>query len=708
MITQRSTHLGSAWVRRGSPPAFVVVILLGILVASGSSALAAPVAQPVPSDSPAAHVAPIGASASIDDATWALVDRLDAPTYTSDTTAALVEGLARAGVATYADTTSSSPEVPLSAAASPYELLDFQAHALAVGAWAGTTWSGSDLDGVVPLPAHSRGIAPTSVLLAAYVATAATPGGALSRALMAGQNLLAPPKLRFPGVVLLLFASDLATAGGQLSGPSPSASPSAGPGSALDGSRMLALAVGGAGSGVVALPAVSGGGLCSEAANWIHGMIDQLFEALKVAASSDPFLAFFGSIWNYVVDRLHSFVEGVITSVTDTILGTVRSVAATIAAIAEQIASILPFAVKVSASGGTEGIPYVFVLGPDPLPGQFTASVSAGDLPTWPPVLQDCANVAGVTLPDFTSKNVPVTWGQVQPGGNPMLASSGSPSAVTDDKGQAIWAFATSVDPGDPDGQLHYQEDTLLLAAHRPELDQVRDAVTNALLGFVPAVLRPAVGKLLAPLLGKLQANLNKLLDAAGTGHVWIDYHDKVPPTPVPSGACSTSPVAAGTYAGTTDNTGSEIIDQGASGLTVDNATGQGSATIVIAGDGSASGSWDMVVDNVFDETVKVNGVTQLKDHRVSSIDLNDGTFTGTACNLGMAYGTIVVASCIDSIVGDCSGETPDYGASPAPMGLGPPKSVIGGHVTWAWQYRSSGDANIALDLTVSVSPTGS
>ncbi len=507
MAIRRAAHIGSARVRTGSLSAFAIASLLAILVGSGSSALATSVAEPSPPGSTAVRVAPIGATGPIDDATWALVDRLAAPSYTADTTAALVEGLARAGIATYADSGSTSPEVPLSAAASPFELLDFQAHALAVGAWAGAGWSGSDLDGLMPLPPHSDGIAPASVLLAAYVAAADTPGGALSRALMAGQDLLQPPTLRFPGAVLVLFASDLATAGGQVAVPNPGPSPS--PSGAYDQSRLVALALDGRAVDVAAAPAVSGG-YCSDVANWIHARIDWLFDALKVAASSNPFLKFFGSIWNFVVDRLHDFVEGVITSVTDTILGTVRSIAATIAAVAEQVASILPYAVKVAVSGGNIG-PSGFMLGTDPLAGQVTASVTAGDLPDWPPVLQDCAAVAKVTLPDFSPKNVPVSWAQVQPAGNPMLASSGPPSKVTDNNGKAVWAFVTSTDPGDPDGPQRNQQDSLAVAVHRPELDRLRNALTNALLGYLPSLLRPLVGQLLAPTLNDIQANLNNL-----------------------------------------------------------------------------------------------------------------------------------------------------------------------------------------------------
>ena len=149
---------------------------------------------------------------------WALVDRLSVPTYSADTTAAMTTALARAGVATFADPSSQHPRCPCPGAASPFQLLDFQTHALAVGAWAGTTWSGAELDQVLPIPDGMTGVAPTSDVLAGYVAAVDTPGAQLARALMAGQNLLDPATVEFPGVVLVLFASDIATRLGQRRG----------------------------------------------------------------------------------------------------------------------------------------------------------------------------------------------------------------------------------------------------------------------------------------------------------------------------------------------------------------------------------------------------------------------------------------------------------------------------------------------------------
>ncbi len=523
---------------------WAVVLAIGLMVgACATSPATSPAAanpSPGTARSVAAHVAPSGATAPIDPAAWDLADRLTAPNYTADTTAAIIAALARSGIGTYSDGTSLAPEAPLAAAASPLELLDFQAHALAVGIWTGATWSGSELDSVIDLPAGSTTTAaPASVLLASYVAAVDSPGAALSRALMAGQNLLDPPTVRFPGLVLVLFASDLATAGGQVAAPgaSPSASPSA---AAIGSSRLIASVANPADGRGLLLPADPVGGICSDVANRIHRAINALFDALKLAEPSNIFGRIFATIWNFAVNVLQKFVEGVITTVTDEVFGSIRSIAGMISGIAEQIASLLPYGVKVDATGGTPGAD--FNLTTHALAGTYVAKITAADLPQWPAVLQDCANVAKIQLPDFSSKSVPITWEpiEVEPATAPLLAGDQAKgSDTTDANGQATWAFTVSPDPGTT-GEDLTQADEMPVAAHRPELTQLRNALTNALLGFVPALLRGFVVKeLLDPSLDKIQDKMNGILDARGTGYAFLHYHDQA--SPKPSGAMASA-----------------------------------------------------------------------------------------------------------------------------------------------------------------------
>lgn len=616
------------------------------------------------------RLAPAGATAAIDSQTWTLAGRLTTTTFTADTVVALEAALARSGIATYADTTTGTPDRPITGAPSAFRLLDFQAHALAVGTWAGSDFTGAELDRVIPLPPAATGEPTTSQLLTAYVATANTPGGALSRALMAGQNLLAPPELRFPALVLVLFASDLAA----------NSNPAA---ATAQNTTYIRVAT----------------GICSETANWINGMISSFFNALKVATPDNLPGALLASMWNWLVDVGQAFVNGLIKTVTDAVLGTIRSIAATIAATAEQIASLLPYAVKVSASGDGSGA--TFKLGPDPLPGTFTVQVTAGDLPDWPAVLSDCASVAKVALPDFHSREKPLTWGPLSAPANPLLAptSAAHNTDVTDANGQATWPFFTSSDPGDPNGEQLNQVDTMPVALHRPELDAARDRLTKVLLGAIPSILQPFAAALFAPYISGLQSRLNTLLDARGTGTAILVFHDGKPPTPkptptpaTPASACG---AASGTYTGTFTNDSTETIVVSNGGKTVDTNHGTGPVTLVVAADGKTSGTWSEKMHEDFNEHVDI---TDFDYHRVVTWS-STGTFGGTACNLDVTSTSLVMLTCVVNR-GDCKNEAqPPTGTLPS---LGPPTST-GGNLVWTWKYHTDTDLTVDDVLTISV-----
>jgi hypothetical protein len=528
---------------------------------------------------------------------------------------------------------------------------------------------------------------------------------------MAGQDLLQPSTLRFPGVVLVLFVSDLATNGGHAAGPGPGASPAPSPipsQAEIGGSAQLAMAGGHSRAGEPILPAIELGSICSATTNWLQGMINRVFNALKLAEPSNFFGAIFVTVWNYAVGRLQALVQGVITTVTDAVLGSIRSVAAAISVAAEQVASILPYAVRVVASGGTAAS--AFVLDEDPHQGVFTASVTAGDLPAWPAVLQDCANVAGIALPDFTAHNVPLTWGTIQAPGDPLLSPLGSATTtVTDAAGKATWGFVTSVDPGEPTGQRITQLDSLPVAIHRPELDHLRDKLTAALLGPIPALLRPFLAGLIAPAFDGLQARLNTLLDARGTGSAALIYHGKASPapsrqaSPVPSSACG---VAPGSYSGTVSSTSKETIDIGNANLignVLATEEGTGPATIVIAADGTVSGTWSARTHLLFHEVVMSSGAG-IDDLRDEVYDSTNTSISGPACDLSVGFGGSKIISCTDTLKGDCSNDRPRPGGTQL-VEIGRPTSVTASSVTWTWTLSETGDQPVInATFTLSVS----
>ena len=668
MWPNRTVNCGRLPYHRRLLSVMLALVLVGVAVTgcSKGSPTPAAVSRTLAAVTPAAST---GATASVDPTARALVVRLQQSAYSSDTTAALITALARSGVQTFADPGAATPEQPVNGPASTMRLLAFQAHALAVGAWAGAAYSGAELDTVLPRPPDNTGMPSTSELLAGYVAAVQTPGATFSRALMAGQNLLVPAGLRFPAVVLVLFAADLASMG-------PSRS------TATGSSQSRTSTYRDAGGMHVQTVAASTDGPCTTGANWINNTIASFFNALHVATPDNLPGAIFGAIWNWLVDAGQAFVQHLISTVTDAVLSTIRSIAAGVSAVAMQIASILPYAVKVMASGDTGGT--TFTLGSTPLSGTFTATVTAGDLPGWPPVLADCAAVASVKLPDFSRKDIPLTWGPLEAPADPLLqpAPSASDTATTDASGRATWAFNTATDPGDPKGEQRSQVDAMPVAVHRPEITRARTALTEALVGYIPGLLRPVVGRLFAPYVDGLQDRLNNILDARGRGTAILVFHDGKPPTPSPTpppatATCTPQPVLPGTYTGVNTEEFTEKLPMTGNVLEV-HITASGPVTMSVIASGSVTGHWSFHMHQVQDERVNLAGVS--KDlHSVLTWAMDAGTISGTVCQLRVTSGSVRQLSC----VGVCGNRDLAASGSGASRVLGRPTSAAPGRLTW-------------------------
>ncbi len=692
-------------MRTRSLVALLLTSILASACASGttspSSGSPAPAASG-PASAIAAHQVPLGATAAVDDATWALAERIAAPAYTGDSTDAFKAALARAGIAVVADTSTdpatATPEVPLTATPSPVELLDFQAHALAVQAWGGAGWTGAELDGVVALPSDAPAGTPSMAqLLAAYAASAGTPGGAFARALLAGQDLKDPATVRFPAVVLFLFASDLATDGGRVPAPSPS------PSAAV---RLLPLAAAGP---AVAAPAVDLTLLCSGPSGWIDAIVQNLEAALVNAMPPGIVGTILGAALSWFIHIAAGVVKGLVDTFIAPVLTMIRGIAAIASGLAEQIASVLPFTVQVIAGHGdtTEG--GTFFLGSDPQRGQYTAYVSAGDLPKWPDAVTQCAEAAKIALPDFTSKGVPVTFGPLEAPSDPLLGPTDQAVATTatDDTGKATWPFLTARDPGDPTGEQRNQFDYMPVAVHRPELDTLKRRLTLSLLSPLPPLLQPFVGALLAPVLDGIQDRLNNILDVRGRGPAIIVFHDKAPPSPSPSaspsasGSCPTQ-WPAGMDQGSLTLKSTTIVPPGQIDLGEhggENDSGQAPLSVVVGADGSLSGQFTVTSLNHFEAQGLSAGTTD-----TTLVEM--GAIGGTVCALTLQFLKETPTACQATGYGTCGGvgQTIDLSGLVPTLPMGAP-TVSGKTLTWSISSENSADAGFG-GLTAEVQST--
>ena len=93
-------------------PFLALALLAGACTSGTASPAASSPAPSGPASAIAAHQVPLGSTAPVDDATWALAERIDGPAYTADATEAMQAALARAGIPVVADTSTDPARTP--------------------------------------------------------------------------------------------------------------------------------------------------------------------------------------------------------------------------------------------------------------------------------------------------------------------------------------------------------------------------------------------------------------------------------------------------------------------------------------------------------------------------------------------------------------------------------------------------------------------
>jgi hypothetical protein len=402
-----------------------------------------------------------------------------------------------------------------------------QARAMAVEVRAGSGILAADLDAAIPVP---EDLPAASEVIAAWVASADSPGGRLARALLAGQDVSEPADLLLPGLVLTLFVDDL-TERGSASGARVAPSPA--PGSPVS---PLAMAVRGPADGRLVAPPQAVDDMCTRAVTFIDDVLTTAFDALKVTPPREGAGAVIVGLWNWLVDQGHTFVRGVV----DELLGTIRpfleTVVGTVATISVALASFAPYAVSVTAlldAGGTTDLELPIAPAP-PVTGRFLAAVQTGGIPDWPPVVRDCARrLSGIELPSLRPVGSEVRWQVSGPGAG--FLELGEAERVLDERGAAGQPFRSVVQPPDvAEGDAAQSMVRVRVDVIRPGARQEMRSVLDSFLGRLGAPLQATIRTVLGTEMDALVERVGKLLDLRGDGWMTITY--RVPPErPTPS-----------------------------------------------------------------------------------------------------------------------------------------------------------------------------
>jgi hypothetical protein len=475
---------------------------------------------------------------------------------------ALIEAFGRVAVAVYPD--DPAPSAPLRAIEGTPNPLAFQRWNVEVmvrelrrdGGIVGEAF-----DAIVPAETLATTGAPApSQLLAAWAIVSDRPGAGIGRAVTGELDLATAAATVYPTAVVALFAADFlqACVGDTAVGPLQ-------PAFATLSSRSQQTA-------------------CGYADQFISQVFSAVTSAIEKGAAAIGLPAFLTDILGFILNSVAAAVEFLLTP----ILGVIRGIGAMLA-IASHLASALTmWSVQLTPD------PAVTKFGLDGagVYGKVLLSVKGLDVPTWPPIMVECAKLADVTLPDDSGAGAGVTFKDNQKP-RPLVIPGPSPSAL-DAQGGALWDYVTESEPAAwaANGPERIGVLGITATVTREDLEAIRDALVGALYSALPPFVRDVVVALLGGAVHTLSQKLIDLATVSGYCQVTVIYHDEpVTPTEGPATEDADAASTGDCWVGTWNVANFEalmlsVLTQGGTGgLVVNSITG--AMTIQFTADGT-------------------------------------------------------------------------------------------------------------------------
>jgi hypothetical protein len=447
---------------------------------------------------------------------------LEIPEYSDALLDEVIVALAAAGVAVYQAPFSPLPIIPL-ADYGPVSLLRSQARAMVLEATNRAGILGSDLDdlvkstdGAVATSEPEATVAvdeiPPSALLAGYVAGGDSPGAELARRFMPAPDAAESENVVFPGLVLTLFAAEIAKE-----------------------------SAGDATAGVVA-PLTAGGmrafvaqtGICSTIQGFIDQTINSLFNALQVNFGNSVPGRILGGVLNFLLGGAKAAVQEAVKRILAPVLDVIKTIAGVIGTASLIVSAIRPWSLRMTPEPAATRLA---VGAESPIPGTINCAVDLGGFDEWPADIADCAAQSGTPLPPLKPAGATCSWLIAQSRFPVPLMAPKTPPSTLDDNGAAAFAYVTlSEDEKTAKGTPINGWVRVTLTIERPELDRLRQTLANLLFAQLPAIVAQFVRPILGPVVDKLLVKLQSFTDTKSSVIVPVLYHEKKDdPTPVPT-----------------------------------------------------------------------------------------------------------------------------------------------------------------------------
>lgn len=365
----------------------------------------------------------------------------------------------------------------------------------------GSGYLGAQLDELVGAP----GGMPFSYLLAGWLVSAPTATAEQALGLIGDQPWEQAPSIVFPNAVIALFVADAVNA------------------SNGDDSTAMANAQ---------LATLAQSGVCSTLAGWVNGVLDFIFESLKVDTSGGGFLSWLGVIWNAALDLARGLVEGLIELLTAPVVAAITSALAIVGTLS-MVASILqPWNLDLRPS--RESTRFAVGDGPN-VQESVVATADPGYDFEWPASVEDCASVAGLSLPNPTkAEGSTIKWRQI---GFPELGSVVELDPELDAENKATADWVTGREESD-EGATRSGTVSIFASVDLKQIEELKSMLVRLIANQIPSgpfegIVEGVVADLTAPVFDVLA----DLVQIKGSTTVTVVYHDEEEEVEPPSDA---------------------------------------------------------------------------------------------------------------------------------------------------------------------------
>lgn len=449
--------------------------------------------------------------------------------------ASVVDRLAEAGIAVFADPGDPEPIVPPADPVSPVQLLEWQVPALAAEADLHSGFAAEKVDALV---GERSGSLTAADVIAGWARYGETPAADWAHEIL-GDSAEHPDEAVFGNLVLLLFTSDVATAG---------ASPAEPSGGGGGGSPM----------GSTAQPVTHAP--CSALVNWVDRTIAYVFNAIGhvqelkvktfIGGWFDKLVNAAGKLVaagaNFIIDGAHFVINKTTRVLIAPVMGFIGRVAGVVGTVA-QVGSVLrPWSPKLVADPPVNA---KAVLPAEGLPGRFTFAIELGGLSEWPPALADCAAQAGKPLPPLKPRGNPVTWKIDGPG----LVQAGERDPALREDATATAHYRTTQETMPKKAKQQRGTVHATATVQRDDLTELRkafvklldDAMAQVLPPIIDQIVNAQVKRFVLPFADKTLAKLEHLRDETATVTLPVTYHVPGDDEPGPASPDRTAPPKA-------------------------------------------------------------------------------------------------------------------------------------------------------------------